>query len=76
MYLQAAVKDYMTDPEHPDRMDCVGVKGKSEYDSVKLHMYATVKRFLKDEGWGDRCFGSEADDIESRKLRWPEHEVK
>jgi len=76
LYLQAAAKSYMLDKTHPERFECVGSKGRSESDKVKLKLYATVRAFLHEEGWGHRCFGEDIPGAANRTLVWPEHENK
>ncbi|KUJ20922.1 uncharacterized protein LY89DRAFT_778568 [Mollisia scopiformis] len=71
--LQNAAKDYMLDPQHPDRLECVGSKvRKPGLTKMKLHQCTLA--FLRDEGWGDYFWGSEAPgaSLPDRKLIWPE----
>lgn len=73
--LQAAAKDYMLDPRHPDRSACVGTKEKRDTDMTKLKLYACVKNFLDDEpgeGWGERLFGKDSPSGTTRKFMWPQ----
>ncbi|ESZ98008.1 hypothetical protein SBOR_1621 [Sclerotinia borealis F-4128] len=72
--LQAAAKDYMLDPEHPDRSACVGSKDKRDSDMTKLKLYACVRNFLADEGegWGEKLFGKNSPSGATRKWMWPE----
>ncbi len=77
--LQAAAKAYMLDPQHPERYHCVGSKGRVDTDMVKLKLFGCVEAFLEDEGWGQRCWGANADreseqgqQGKNRRLRWPE----
>lgn len=76
LHLQAAAKNYMLDPDHPERRDCVGNRGRGDTDMVKLKLFGTVKSFLEDEGHGDRYFGEHSDGSETRKLRWPDTKNK
>lgn len=76
LHLQAAAKVYMLDPNYPERRDCVGNRGTTDTDMVKLKLFGCVKSFLEDEGWGERCFGSNAEGGESRKLSWPQMKNK
>jgi hypothetical protein len=76
LHLQAAAKVYMLNPDYPERRDCVGNRGRTDTDMVKLKLFGCVKSFLEDEGWGERCFGSNAEGAESRKLRWPQMKNK
>lgn len=71
LHLQAAAKAYMLDPDHPERRDCVGSRGRGDTDMVKLKLFGCVKSFLEDEGWGDKCFGDDAPGAAVRKLKWP-----
>lgn len=75
--LQAAAKDYMLDPNHPDRSACVGSKGKRDSDMTKLKLYSCVRNFLADEaeggeGWGERLFGKDSPSGATRKWMWPQ----
>jgi len=86
LYLQAAAKSYMLDPAHPERINCVGNKGRVDSDMVKLKLFGCVNSFLEDEGWGERCWGASADrggDVDgilrgageavpARRLKWPQ----
>jgi hypothetical protein len=76
LHLQAAAKAYMLDPAHPERGECVGNRGRGDTDMTKLKLFGCVKSFLEDEGWGDRCFGPNADSAEVRKLKWPQMKNK
>jgi hypothetical protein len=70
--MQNAAKIYMLDENHPQRREeCVGSKGKRDPDMVKLRLFATVKSFLEDENWGEKCFGASAEGGMERKLKWP-----
>ncbi|QSZ30906.1 hypothetical protein DSL72_000464 [Monilinia vaccinii-corymbosi] len=75
--LQAAAKDYMLDPKHPDRSACVGSKGKRDSDMTKLKLYSCVRNFLADEeeggeGWGEKLFGKNSPSGATRKWMWPQ----
>lgn len=77
LHLQAAAKSYMLDSAHPDRYNCVGSKAKVDTDMVKLKLFGCVETFLEDEGWGERCWGANAEreqlhDTRNWRLRWPE----
>ncbi|KAH7418182.1 hypothetical protein BKA64DRAFT_190817 [Cadophora sp. MPI-SDFR-AT-0126] len=74
--LQSAAKAYMLDPNHPERGDCVGSRGRGDTDMVKLKLFACVKSFLEDEGWGARCFTEEIIGGKLRKLKWPQMKNK
>lgn len=78
LFLQAAAKSYMLDPAHPERVHCVGNKGRADTDMVKLKLFGCVDAFLEDEGWGERCWGvgAERDFREMRRLKWPEGKNK
>lgn len=60
LHLQAAAKQYMLDPAHPERQNCVGNRGKGDTDMVKLRLFNCVRDFLA-EGEGLRFFGEEAE---------------
>ncbi|CAD6442741.1 5027147d-d184-4329-a758-ac0262d8a730 [Sclerotinia trifoliorum] len=72
--LQAAAKDYMLDPKHPDRSACIGTKEKRDNDLTKLKLYACVRNFLADEGegWGERLFGRNSPSGATRRWIWPD----
>ncbi|KAF7948395.1 uncharacterized protein EAE97_003806 [Botrytis byssoidea] len=75
--LQAAAKDYMLDPSHPDRSACVGTKEKRDNDMTKLKLYACVRNFLADEaeggeGWGQKLFSKDSPSGATRKCMWPQ----
>ena len=76
LHLQSAAKAYMLDPNHPERGDCVGNRGRGDTDMVKLKLFACVKSFLEDEGWGARCFTDEVVGGKFRKLKWPQMKNK
>ncbi|KAH6720041.1 hypothetical protein BKA61DRAFT_594087 [Leptodontidium sp. MPI-SDFR-AT-0119] len=76
LHLQAAAKHYMLDPNYPERSDCVGSRGRGDTDMVKLKLFACVKSFLEDEGWGLRCFAEDAEGGKFRKLKWPKMKNK
>lgn len=76
LHLQAAAKSYMLDEQHPDRSDCVGGRARGDTDMAKLKLFACVKAFLDDEGWGERCFGEKAPGADKRKLKYPEMKNK
>ncbi len=71
LHLQAAEKAYMLDPDRPERRDCVGSRGSSNTDMVKLKLFSCVESFLE-EGWGEKLFGPNAEGATSRKLKWPQ----
>ncbi|KAF1984167.1 hypothetical protein K402DRAFT_395833 [Aulographum hederae CBS 113979] len=56
LHLQSAAKAYMLDPDHEERRNCVGNRGKGDTDMVKLRLFNCVKDFLT-EGAGERFFG-------------------
>jgi hypothetical protein len=76
LQLQAAAKTYMLDPDHPERRDCVGNRGRGDTDVVKLKLFGCVESFLEDERWGEKCFGDSAEGADQRKLRWPKMKNK
>jgi hypothetical protein len=71
LQLQAAAKEYMLDPAHPQRAESVGNRGKSDTDMVKLKLFSCVEEFLDSKGWGERCFGETSQNTEDRRLKWP-----
>jgi hypothetical protein len=75
--MQAAAKLYMLDPRYPERAECIGGKGRNaENDHMKLRLFNTVARFLENEGWGEKCYGSKAPGTSERELKWPEMREK
>ncbi|KAI1001948.1 hypothetical protein K3495_g6254 [Podosphaera aphanis] len=74
--LQAAAKSYMLDERHPERREAIGTKRRAENDMGKLKLYCFVKHFLEEEGWGERCFGLEAERVYEGKYKWPESKKK
>lgn len=72
--LQAAAKAYMLDPDHPDRRECVGQRGKGDSEVVKMKLWNTVARFLDQEGHGDSHFGSQVlgEQGLKRSMVWPQ----
>ena len=77
LHLQSAAKAYMLDDHHPERRDCVGQRGKTDSDMVKLKLWNCVQQFLDREGNGERFFGVNArktdSDGEARPITWPEN---
>ncbi len=77
LHLQSAAKAYMLDDGHPERRDCVGQRGKTDSDMIKLKLWHCVKQFLDEEGNGERFFGVNAPKLgggdEARSLTWPEN---
>jgi hypothetical protein len=79
VHIQAAAKVYMLDPEHPDRANCVGSRGATDTDMVKLKLVDCVNSFLENEGWGQKLWGAGPDydnGLENRRLRWPQMRSK
>ncbi|KAL8792953.1 MAG: hypothetical protein Q9195_004450 [Heterodermia aff. obscurata] len=72
--LQAAAKTYMLDPDHPDRRECVGQRGKGDSEVVKMKLWNTVARFLDEEGHGYSHFGSQVlvEQGLERSMIWPQ----
>ncbi|KAG0646953.1 hypothetical protein D0Z07_6346 [Hyphodiscus hymeniophilus] len=79
--LQAAAKNFMLDPKHPDRPECVGNRIKGDTDMTKLKLFGCVTEFLEDLGWGEKLWGkaeptpANMDGTPSekpRRLQWPE----
>ncbi|TAQ84139.1 hypothetical protein B7494_g7533 [Chlorociboria aeruginascens] len=76
IHLQAAAKSYMLDERHPERANCIGNKAKGDADMTKLKLFAVVKAFLDDEGWGERCFGESSPGADMRRIKWPQMKNK
>jgi hypothetical protein len=76
--VQAAAKDYMEDPEHPERLATVGYakNDKKDKDTAKLNLASVVESFLEEEGWGERAFGKNARGRTSTKIQWPKNKPK
>ena len=79
--LQAAGKDFMLDPDHPERRDVVGHRRHSGgTDVAKLKLWNCVEQFLKDAGNGERFFapgaGQGIPDAPERTMFWPEDAQK
>ncbi|KAI5292387.1 hypothetical protein KEM55_007838 [Ascosphaera atra] len=75
VHLQAAAKAFMLDPEHPERRECVGQRGRGDSEIVKLRLYNCVRDFLGPHGNGVRYFGEHADtDGAPRTMMWPRDE--
>ncbi|KAI9891181.1 MAG: hypothetical protein M1814_003024 [Vezdaea aestivalis] len=73
LHLQGAAKAYMLDPNHPDRQDCVGNRGKGDTDMVRLRLYNCVRDFLDGEGNGVKYFGHHVPQAggDGQRLVWP-----
>ncbi|CAL3965136.1 unnamed protein product [Diplocarpon coronariae] len=76
LHLQGAAKTYMLDERYPERSECVGSRGKADSDMTKLKLFACVKSFLEDDGWGERCFSEQSENGDVRKLKWPQMKNK
>jgi hypothetical protein len=79
--LQAAGKDFMLDPSHPERRDVVGHRRQSGgTDVAKLKLWNCVEEFLRDVGHGERFFGRGAGEgipgAPERAMFWPEDSQK
>ena len=74
LHLQAAAKTYMLDPNHPERRDCVGQRGKGDSEAVKLKLWNTAARFLDEEGHGTSHFGEQVlgEQGSLRTMIWPQ----
>ena len=75
--LQSAGKDFMLDPDHPERRDVVGHRRHSGgTDVAKLKLWNCVEEFLKDAGNGERFFapgaGQGIPGAPERTMFWPE----
>lgn len=75
LHLQSAAKAYMLGDDHPERRDCVGQRGKTDSDMVKLKLWNCVQEFLDREGNGERFFGVNARKADSENvagtMMWP-----
>ena len=74
LHLQSAAKTYMLDPNHPERRDCVGQRGRGDSEAVKLKLWNTVARFLEEEGHGHSHFGEQVlgEQGSTRTMIWPQ----
>lgn len=76
LHIQSAAKSYMLDEKHPERRDCVGQRGKTDSDMVKLKLWNCVQDFLDQEGNGGRFFGVGANKVVvedgARQMNWPD----
>lgn len=75
LHLQAAAKNYMLDPEHPERKACVGSRGGADSAIIKLKLFECVKYFMDELGWGEKYWGAHSakKEIKNRKLIWPKY---
>lgn len=73
LHLQAAAKAYMLDPDHPERGDCVGQRGKGDSELVKVRLWNCAAYFLDKEGHGQAHFGEPVlgDEGQTRSMIWP-----
>jgi len=78
LHLQAAAKAYMLDPDHPERSDCVGQRGKGDSELVKMRLWNCVATFLDEEGNGQLHFGEDVpgEDGVTRSMKWPQDRSK
>jgi hypothetical protein len=80
LHLQSAAKAYMLDDDHPERRDCVGQRGKTDSDMVKLKVWKCVQLFLEMDGNGERFFGVDAPRADgedgARSMVWPENALQ
>jgi len=80
LHLQSAAKAYMLDDDHPERRDCVGQRGKTDSDMVKLKVWKCVQLFLEMDGNGERFFGVDAPRADgedgARSMMWPENALQ
>ena len=77
LHLQAAAKDYMLDPDHPERREVIGKKSAVDLPSsntAKIKLYRITSAFLWEEGWGEKCWGANAPRSVPRDINWPEAE--
>lgn len=78
LHLQAAAKTYMLDPDHPERRNCVGQRGKGDSEAVKSKLWSTVAQFLSEEGHGYTHFGEQVLGERGlpRTMVWPQNKSK
>ena len=78
LHLQATAKSYMLDPEHPERRDCVGQRGRGDSELVKMRLWNCVARFLDEDGHGQSYFGEDVpgDEGAKRTMSWPRDKSK
>jgi len=78
LHLQAAAKAYMLDPDHPERSDCVGQRGKGDSELVKMRLWNCVATFLDEEGNGQLHFGKDVpgEGGATRSMNWPQDRSK
>jgi hypothetical protein len=78
LHLQAAAKSYMLDPDHPERSDCVGQRGKGDSELVKMRLWNCVATFLDEEGNGQLHFGEDVlgEGGATRSMEWPQDRSK
>jgi len=77
LHLQAAAKAFMLDKNHPERQNCVGSRGKSDTDMIKLRLYNCVNEFLEVEGNGEKFFGKNVpSEGGKKKFVWPAQQHK
>lgn len=72
LHMQAAAKEYMLDKDHPERLECIGKKGKGNMELGRLKLYDITGSFLENEGWGKKCWGPDAPRASERTIVWPE----
>ena len=73
LHLQAAAKAYILDPDHPERRDCVGQRGKGDLELVKMRLWNCAAKFLDEEGHGLSHFGQDVPGTDGalRSMLWP-----
>lgn len=78
LHLQAVAKAYMLDPDHPERSDCVGQRGKGDSELVKMRLWNCVATFLDHEGNGQLHFGGDVlgEEGATRSMIWPQDRSK
>ncbi|KAL8825700.1 MAG: hypothetical protein Q9191_004253 [Dirinaria sp. TL-2023a] len=78
LHLQATAKSYMLDPEHPERRDCVGQRGRGDSELVKMRLWNCVARFLDEDRHGQSYFGEDVPGNEGAKrtMSWPRDRSK
>jgi hypothetical protein len=69
--LQPLCKQFMLDPEHPERFNMVGRKESPQVDVNKVRLFEVTTKFLVEGGWGEEFWG-EKNEIANRTYKWPE----
>ncbi|KAI9706173.1 MAG: hypothetical protein M1820_004934 [Bogoriella megaspora] len=70
LQLQSDAKAYMLDATHPERQDCVGNRGASDTDIVKLRLFNCARDFLEEDERGLRFFGEDVPGEGGKQRTW------